>query len=244
MATTKVTMRATCQRSPFHAPRKAPTPRVNRRMKSSQCIHLLQIPARNVGSLCRDYTLASLVNLPQIRRITSPVIRQRRARIDGGALPSRPGGGLGMLAVVGSSPVQEGAPMKSPFPGMDPYIEACRLWRDFHSDLINEIKRALAVQLPRRFRLRTDERSYVELVETEGKTATPFYPDVGVMGPQAGRTPPEASPAVTEAELGTEPVSLRAFIAEEFREKFLEITVDDPERRLVTCIEVLSPSNR
>ena len=23
--------------------------------------------------------------------------------------------------------------MKSPFPGMDPYIEACRLWGDFHT---------------------------------------------------------------------------------------------------------------
>ena len=34
--------------------------------------------------------------------------------------------------------------MKSPFPGMDPYIEACGLWGDFHHDLISEIKYALA----------------------------------------------------------------------------------------------------
>lgn len=26
--------------------------------------------------------------------------------------------------------------MKSPFPGMDPYIEACSLWGDFHNRLI------------------------------------------------------------------------------------------------------------
>ena len=28
--------------------------------------------------------------------------------------------------------------MKSPFPGMDPYIEACGLWGDFHSHLIEK----------------------------------------------------------------------------------------------------------
>jgi len=29
--------------------------------------------------------------------------------------------------------------MKSPFPGMDPYIEACGLWGDFHTHLIEKI---------------------------------------------------------------------------------------------------------
>lgn len=29
--------------------------------------------------------------------------------------------------------------MKSPFPGMDPYIEACNVWRDFHHHLIERI---------------------------------------------------------------------------------------------------------
>jgi Protein of unknown function (DUF4058) len=28
--------------------------------------------------------------------------------------------------------------MKSPFTGMDPYIEACGLWGDFHSHLIDQ----------------------------------------------------------------------------------------------------------
>ena len=38
--------------------------------------------------------------------------------------------------------------MRSPFPGMDPYIEACHLWEDFHHDLILEIKSVLAAVLP------------------------------------------------------------------------------------------------
>lgn len=38
--------------------------------------------------------------------------------------------------------------MPSPFPGMDPYIEACGLWGDFHDRLIGELERALAAALP------------------------------------------------------------------------------------------------
>ena len=41
-----------------------------------------------------------------------------------------------------------------------------------------------------------------------------------------------------------EPVTMRAFIQEEHREAFIEIYEMNPEQRLVTCIEVLSPSNK
>ena len=86
--------------------------------------------------------------------------------------------------------------MKSPFPGMDPYIEACGLWGDFHHDLISEIKYALAQAAPERYLVRAGERSYVVLVE------------------------------------------------EEHREAFVEIYEATPEQRLVTSIEILSPSNK
>jgi hypothetical protein len=71
-----------------------------------------------------------------------------------------------------------------------------------------------------------------------------MYPDVGVTAPLA--RPPVAEGGVAVAEPATEagPVSMRVFVAEEFREQFIEITAVEPERRLVTCIEVLSPSNK
>jgi Protein of unknown function (DUF4058) len=149
------------------------------------------------------------------------------------------------MLVVLDQHSQEGLPMKSPFPGMDPYLEAHGLWRDFHIDLIGEIKRALAAVLPQRYRLRSDERNLVELVETEGKTSTSFYPDVGVLSPQ-DRPSRTAETQATGPGTATarEAVSLRAFIAERFREQFIEITLNDPNRRLVTCIEVLSPTNK
>ena len=70
--------------------------------------------------------------------------------------------------------------MRSPFPGMDPFIEACGLWGDFHHDLISRIKSSLAQVAPERYVVRTGERSYVVLVEQEGKTSHPFYPDVSL----------------------------------------------------------------
>jgi hypothetical protein len=44
--------------------------------------------------------------------------------------------------------------------------------------------------------------------------------------------------------LKAEPVLMRAFIEEEHRETFVEIYEATPEQRLVTRIEVLSPSNK
>src|SRR5437899_772734 len=132
--------------------------------------------------------------------------------------------------------------MKSPFPGMDSYIETCGFWPDFHDDLISEVKRALAGVLPRKYRVRTELREVVELVETEGKEKRSIYPDVKVTGPWTHS--PEGGVAVAEPETAAEGLALRPFIAEEFREKFIEISVAEGERRLVTCIEVLSPSNK
>jgi Protein of unknown function (DUF4058) len=133
--------------------------------------------------------------------------------------------------------------MKSPFPGMDPYIEACDLWADFHHDLITEIKHALARTAPERYFVRAGERSYLVLVESEGKASHPFIPDVSISTP---RTKGSRRPgtAVAEPATNVEPVTMRAFIEEEHREAFVEIYEAAPEKRLVTTVEVLSPSNK
>jgi hypothetical protein len=57
--------------------------------------------------------------------------------------------------------------MKSPFPGMDPFIEGCGLWGDFHDALIQDIKNALAQRVPERYLVRTGERGYVVLASTK-----------------------------------------------------------------------------
>jgi hypothetical protein len=136
--------------------------------------------------------------------------------------------------------------MKSPFPGMDPYIEASGLWEDFHHALIEEIKNALALAVPERYLVRTAERAYVVLADAEGKESYSFLPDVGVTSSSLPETSAAAESGTALAETTTEagPVPMRAFIEEDFRETFVEIYEADEERRLVTSIEVLLPSNK
>ena len=136
--------------------------------------------------------------------------------------------------------------MKSPFPGMDPYIESCGLWEDFHHHLIDKIYEQLATAAPDRYLVRTGERSYLVLVEAEGKETYPFKPDVTITTPEKGKktSRKKNSVAVREPTTEIEPVNLRAFIAEGHRETFVEVYAHDPELRLVTTIEVLSPSNK
>ena len=81
----------------------------------------------------------------------------------------------------------EEKPLKSPFPGMDPYIEACGLWEDFHNHLIEKIGETLADAAPDRYLVRTGERSYIVLLESEGMKTYSFRPDVSVTRPR-GRT--------------------------------------------------------
>ena len=132
--------------------------------------------------------------------------------------------------------------MPSPFPGMDPYIEQHRLWPDFHDDLIAEIKRFLAAAVPARYVVRTGERSYVVLAGAEGKDEHPFVPDLGVTTP--GRRPRGSASAPPESTGQNGPVQMLALIEERYRENFVEIYEAQPEQRLVTTIEVLSPANK
>jgi hypothetical protein len=130
--------------------------------------------------------------------------------------------------------------VQSPFPGMDPYIEDSGLWPDFHDDLIAEIKRALVPALPEHYFVQMGERSYVVLAGTDGKEERPFYSDVGVGTAEGER----GAVALAEPATAGDAVTMRAFIDEHFRENFIEIFAADPEVRLVTCIEVLSPANK
>jgi hypothetical protein len=135
--------------------------------------------------------------------------------------------------------------MKSPFPGMDPYIEACGLWGDFHHGVISEIQNALAPAVSDRYFVRAGERSYVVLAEGDGRRIRPFYPDVSVTTERRRKASrKKGGTAVAEPVLQVEPMVMRTLVEEEHLEAFVEIYEDAPEQRLVTSIEVLSPSNK
>jgi hypothetical protein len=126
---------------------------------------------------------------------------------------------------------------------MDPYIEASHLFEDFHNKLISEIERALSERVPDRYVVRTPERSYVALIEDPEQLLIPEVVIASRRPKQLDRKRKKAVPVATgQSERG--PVLMRASIKSEYREPFIEIRYGDGEHKLVTGIEILSPSNK
>src|SRR5882672_3901382 len=67
--------------------------------------------------------------------------------------------------------------MASPFPGMDPYLEAH--WRDVHASLIIYARDALQGVLPGSLRARVEESVLLETPQGEGDH--PLFPEVRVV---------------------------------------------------------------
>src|SRR4051812_14064127 len=65
--------------------------------------------------------------------------------------------------------------MKSPFPGMDPYLE--QFWPDIHASLIIYARDLLEEQLPGNLIARVEERIVFETEDDEPRAA---YPDVKI----------------------------------------------------------------
>jgi hypothetical protein len=132
---------------------------------------------------------------------------------------------------------------------MDPYIEHVGLWGDFHHNLIVEIQGAISAALPERYVVLAEERSYVALATQEGEVQFLTSPDVAVAQVPGSTRATDRGEAESQAtavleEPNSAPITMRAQIDGEHVEGYLEIYELHPERRLVTCIEVLSPSNK
>ncbi len=126
--------------------------------------------------------------------------------------------------------------MRSPFPGMDPYLE--QFWGDVHHRLITYLSDAIQRQLPGDLRARVDERVYVE--PEEGKDRK-IVPDIRII--ERGRrhdAPLRAGDGVALAE----PLVVHMEQDEPVRQGFIEIIDIKSGRRVVTVIEILSPSNK
>ncbi len=122
--------------------------------------------------------------------------------------------------------------MPSPFPGMDPHLEGRALWSGVHKWLMTYLAEALQPLLGARYVAEVGERVYVE---ASGRTVEP---DVAILrapssapGPSTQTMSPDAPAVVVLEEI-------------EAREFFLEIVDLTAGNRVVTIIEVLSPSNK
>ena len=128
--------------------------------------------------------------------------------------------------------------MPSPFPGMDPYLEHPALWPGVHQRLITYLGDALNALLPPHYVADIGERLYVVQAERS------IYPDVVVIEPPAAVFLPERGASGTAAVLNSDPSWVLSIDPIERREVYIEILSVGDTSRVVTVIEVLSPSNK
>lgn len=124
--------------------------------------------------------------------------------------------------------------MKTPFPGMDPYLEHPSLWPDVHNSLIAAIRDDLSAKVAPRYYVGLERRAY--LVSPDDIVLV-GRPDIALVptGPfQPRRVLPLADIAVLEVDVP---------MADEVGENFLEIH-EVKTGELVTIIELLSPANK
>lgn len=125
--------------------------------------------------------------------------------------------------------------MPCPFPGMDPYIERPEIWPDFHDRLIAYLCGALNPFLRPRYVALTQDRLYVF------ESGRPIYPDVGVIE-LSPRSQPASKGVV--ALLETEAPAVFDLDVDEIRIPYIEIIEPAAGNRVVTAIELLSPTNK
>ena len=136
--------------------------------------------------------------------------------------------------------------MPSPFPGMDPYLEAASYWPDFHNRLATNVCEQLNGVLPRAFFASVELTEVFELVlETNEPTRTvrpdltieqPYDPSLSDSGGGlAVAAPAGVRTAITEPSLTwkLEPLELATVEIRESR-----------GHRVVTQIKILSPANK
>lgn len=124
--------------------------------------------------------------------------------------------------------------MKSPFPGMDPYLE--QHWRDIHASLIIYSRDQLEEQLPGNLIARVEERVVIEPEEGNGRS---IYPDVRIVEHPRGAT----SAAVSRRTSVMEPVIVH-YRSEPATETFINILDPAAKHSLVTVIEIRSMANK
>ena len=129
--------------------------------------------------------------------------------------------------------------MPSPFPGMDPYLE--QFWGDIHARLVTYACDQIQGRLPRDLRARMQERLFVALPDDTGRDIIPDVRVVERFGPGSGGGVAVAEPEVSVAQAAEPLLYLRD---DPETETFIEIVEPKAGDRLVTVIEILSPSNK
>lgn len=133
-------------------------------------------------------------------------------------------------------------PYSNPFPGMNPYLEAPRLWAEVHNKIIAEMHRYLRRRLPFRYSVIMEERLGIGVNAPDEPPVRYIVPDLAVTGRDAAHRP-DAAPEYAVAERDAGAVAVLLPIRETVAEWYISIAAAD-SNETVTILEVLSPSNK
>ncbi|NEQ69456.1 MAG: DUF4058 family protein [Symploca sp. SIO2D2] len=122
--------------------------------------------------------------------------------------------------------------MRSPFPGMNPYLESPALWSEVHSWLIVELARMLNLHITPKYRAAVEKRVYEESILVG-------VPDISVARQQTDSPLQSQTSTMTL----TSPILVELPELEATVERYLEIR-EVATGEVVTVIEILSHKNK
>ena len=128
--------------------------------------------------------------------------------------------------------------MKSPFPGMDPFLELH--WGDVHQRLIMYLSDTIQSNLPEDLRARVEERVFVE---ADLGYSRRIVPDVRISEVATTRRLPSSGGATVVADVDEAEPYIFELHGLEITEGFIEIR-ERGGGRVVTVIEILSRANK
>ncbi|MBI4601195.1 MAG: DUF4058 family protein [Planctomycetes bacterium] len=129
------------------------------------------------------------------------------------------------------------------FPGMDPYVEAPDIWPDFHDALAGRIRALLNESLPPPYYARLQMRPEMGIVLEAGGPHR-LVPDVAVVRPPRPDRPAAGTGLLDRPRTMTsEGIQVRVR-TDPLKHHLVEIRDAARGHRLVTLLEIVSPSNK
>ncbi len=129
--------------------------------------------------------------------------------------------------------------MRSPFPGMDPYLEDPIFWSEFHSRLIMTLSTSLLPQLLPHYYIGIETRTYVDAPD---EALLIGIPDAVILAAKSF-TPPSRTSTATLTLTKPQQVQIPLPRPIEIKERYLEVR-EAETNAVITVIEVLSPNNK
>ncbi len=131
--------------------------------------------------------------------------------------------------------------MRPRFPGMDPWLEHPGLWPDLHNSLITSIRDDLASKVAPKYFVGVEQHTYV--TSAAGDLAV-IRPDVLIGRSRSRkRIPRSEPPAAAAAAVGVVEMDVEVPVEIQVEQWYLEVRAATTGK-LVTVIEVLSPTNK